>query len=84
MGFHLWVLQVLYLELKYLKSSYSVYLYFEFRILLGWNAKIFHEKMLNNEEIVPFPHYLVVHQCNIDRLEWISKILMVYGWMECY
>ena len=26
-----------------------------------------------NEEIVPFPHYLVVNQCNVDGFEWISN-----------
>ena len=31
--------------------------------------------MLINEEIVPFPHYLVVNQSNVYGFEWISKIL---------
>ena len=31
--------------------------------------KIIHVKMLNNEEIVSFPHYLVVNHCNADDLE---------------
>ena len=28
--------------------------------------KRIHVKMLNNEEIVSFPHYLVVNHCNAD------------------
>ena len=39
--------------------------------------------MLNNEEIVPFPHYLVVNQYNVDRFECIRK-MMVYVLMEFY
>ena len=31
--------------------------------------KIIHVKMLNNEEIVPFPHYLVVNNCNAYDFE---------------
>ena len=31
--------------------------------------KRIHVKMLNNEEIVSFPHYLVVNRCNADDLE---------------
>ena len=31
--------------------------------------KIIHVKMLNNEEIVSFPHYLVVNHCNADDFE---------------
>ena len=44
-------------------------LYFTFIILLGQIPKIIHVKMLNNEEIVSFPHYLVVNHCNADDLE---------------
>ena len=40
--------------------------------------------MLNNEEIVLFPHYIVVNQYNVDRFEWISELMMVYGLMEIY
>ena len=54
-------------------------MYFKFRRLSGLNAKIFHVKMLINEEIVSFPHYLVVNQFDVDGFEWISKIIMVYG-----
>ena len=32
-------------------------------------SKIFHVKMLNKEEIVSFPHYLVVHHCNANDFE---------------
>ena len=31
--------------------------------------KIIHVKMLSNEEIMSFPHYLVVNHCNADDLE---------------
>ena len=31
--------------------------------------KRIHVKMLNNEEIVSFPHYLVVNHCNVDDFE---------------
>ena len=31
--------------------------------------KIIHVRMLNNEEIVSFPHYLVVNHCNADDLK---------------
>ena len=41
--------------------------------------KIFHVTMLINEEIVSFPHYLLVNQFDVDGFEWISKIMMVYG-----
>ena len=41
--------------------------------------------MLNNEEKMPFPHYLVVNQYNVDIFEWISEILMVCGlWNVIY
>ena len=43
----------------------------------GQNSKIFHVKMLNNEEIVPFPHYLVVHYCNANDFE-LGEILTVH------
>ena len=29
--------------------------------------------MLNNEETMPFPHYLVVNQYNVDRFEWLNE-----------
>ena len=31
--------------------------------------KIIHVQMLNNEEIVSFPHYLVVNHCNADDFQ---------------
>ena len=48
------------------------------------NTKIFHVNMLNNEETIPFSHYLVVNQCNVDGFECISKIMMFYVWMDFY
>ena len=59
-------------------NSYVNYNYLKFRIISGRNTKIFNVKNLNNEEAMPFPHYLVVNQCNVDGFEWISKIMMVY------
>ena len=38
--------------------------------------KIIHIKMLNNEEIVSFPHYLVVNHCNADDFE-LGETLIV-------
>ena len=54
-----------------------LFMYLNFRILSGLNTKIFHVKMLNNEKIVPFPHYLVVHHCNANDLE-VGEILIVH------
>ena len=31
--------------------------------------QIIHVKILNNEETMSFPHYLVVNHCNTDDLE---------------
>ena len=39
--------------------------------------KIIHVKMLNNEEIVSFPHYLVVNHCNADDFE-LGETLVVH------
>ena len=39
--------------------------------------KIIHVKMLNNEEIVSFPHYLVVNHCNADDFE-LGESLIVH------
>ena len=44
--------------------------------LLGLNTKIFHVKMLNNEEIMPFPHYLVVNHCNVDDFEMGEPLIV--------
>ena len=40
-------------------------------------TKIIHVKMLNNEEIVSFPHYLVVNHCNADDFE-LGEHLIVH------
>ena len=47
-------------------------LYFMIKI-----PKIIHVKMLNNEEIVSFPHYLIVHHCNANDFE-LGDILIVH------
>ena len=39
--------------------------------------KRIHVKMLNNEEIVSFPHYLVVNHCNAGDLE-LGEPLIVH------
>ena len=39
--------------------------------------KKIHVKMLNNEEIVPFPHYLVVNHCNGDDFK-LGETFIVY------
>ena len=39
--------------------------------------KRIHVKMLNNEEIDPFPHDLVVNHCNADDFE-LGEILTVH------
>ena len=57
-------------------------LLFKFINLLGWKANKSHVLLLNNEETMPFPHYLVVNSCNLDGFEWMHKILMIYEWME--
>ena len=62
--------------------DFNWYYFIHIHKVSGRNTKIFHVKMLNNEETMPFPHYLVVNQCNVDGFKWISKIMMVYGWMD--
>ena len=57
-------------------------LLFKFINLSGRKANKSHVLLLNNEETVPFPHYLVVNQCNFYGFEWIRKIMIVYRWME--
>ena len=52
-------------------------LYFMFIILSGRNTKIIHVKMLNNEEIASFHHYLVVNHCNDDDFE-LGEPLIVH------
>ena len=39
---------------------------FNFINISGQNSKKYHVLLLNNEETVPFPHYLVVNSCNLD------------------
>ena len=39
--------------------------------------KRIHVKMLNNEEIVSFPHYLVVNHCNADDFE-LGETLIIH------
>ena len=56
----------------------------KFRNISGRRANKSHVLLLNNEEIVPFPHYLVVNSCNLDGFEWMYKILMIYEWMDCH
>ena len=51
---------------------------FNFRNISVQNSNKSHVLLLNNEEIVPFPHYLVVNSCNLDGFEWMYKILMIY------
>ena len=70
--------------------SCSIILYSDLNYLLynlinisGINANKSHVLLLNNEETVPFPHYLVVNSCNIDGFEWMYKILMIYELMDC-
>ena len=54
---------------------YDVYpFYFTFIILEI--PKIIHVKMLNNEEIVSFPHYLVVNHCNADDFELREPLIV--------
>ena len=57
-------------------------LLFKFINISGWKAKKYHVLSLNNEETMPFPHYLVVNSCNLDGLEWMYKILIIYEWMD--
>ena len=57
-------------------------LLFKFRNMSGRKAKKYHVLLLNNEEIVPFSHYLVVTSCNLDGFEWTYKMLMIYEWMD--
>ena len=70
-------------------SSCSIILYYDVNNLIylfinlsGQNSKIFYVLFINNKEMVPFPHLLVVNSYNTDRFEWLKKILMIYEWME--
>ena len=62
--------------------SYVNYLIFKLINISGWNYKKYHVLLLNNEETMPFPHYLVVNSCNLDGFEWMYKILMIYELMK--
>ena len=59
------------------------YILFNFINLSVLNSNKHHVLLLNNEETMPFPHYLVVNSCNLDEFEWMYKILMIYEWMDC-
>ena len=58
-------------------------LLFKFRNISGRKSKISHVLLSNIEETVPFPQYLVVNSCNLDGIEWMCKLLMIYEWMKC-
>ena len=55
---------------------------FNFINLSCLNSNKSHVLLLNNEETMPFPHYLVVNSRNLDGFEWMYKILMIYEWIE--
>ena len=57
-------------------------LIFVLKKLSGQNSKKYHVLLINNKETVSFPHLLVVNSYNIDRFEWLHKILMIYEWMD--
>ena len=40
--------------------------------------KILHVKMLNNEEILSFPQYLIVNSCNLGGIKYMCAPLMIY------
>ena len=42
--------------------------------------KIIHVKMLDNEEIVSFPYYLVVNHCNVDDLDLGEPLIVHLLW----
>ena len=50
---------------------------FNFRNISGLNSNKSHVLLLNNEETVPFPYYLIVNSCNLDGFEWMYKILII-------
>ena len=54
------------------------YIIFNFINILGQNSNKYHVLLLNIEEIVPFPHYLVVNSCNLDEFEWMCEFFMIY------
>ena len=56
---------------------------YKVRAPTGRKPKKYHVLFLNNEETMPFPHYVVVNSCNIDEFKWMCKLLMICEWMEC-
>ena len=60
---------------------YVYYLYFMFIVLSSLNTQNNYVKMLNNEEIVSFPHYLVVNHCNADDFK-LGEPFIVNLWLE--
>ena len=52
------------------------YLIFKFINISVLKANKYHVLLLNNEETMPFPHYLVVNSCNLDGFEWMYN----YWW----
>ena len=64
--------------------SYVNYILFNFRNISCQKENKYHVLLLNNEETVPFPHYLVVNSCNLDEFEWMCKLLMINEWMGCH
>ena len=58
------------------------YIKFNFINLSVLNANKYHVLLLNNEDTMPFPHYLVVNSCNLDGFEWMYKLLIIYEWMD--
>ena len=49
--------------------DFHLYYFLHIHKVSGRNIKIFHVKMLNNEETMPFLHYLVVRHCNANDSE---------------
>ena len=49
-------------------------LLFKFINLSGRKAKKYHVLLLNNEQTMSFPHYLVVNSCNLDGFYHNPKI----------
>ena len=65
----------------YSDLNYFLFIFINISVL---KANKYHVLLLNNEETVPFPHYIVVNSCNLDGFKWMYKILMIYEWMECH
>ena len=71
-------------RLSYSSILYSDvnYIIFKFINISGLNTNKSHVLLLNNEETMPFPHYLVVNSCNLDGFKCMHKILMIYEWIK--